>query len=73
MARPSKPLKGIDPIVTISEAVQYTSGSQRQLAAALGTTPETVSVWKRTGGKLPPLFAYRFVSLFKHHQPRHEN
>ncbi len=65
MARPSKPLIGIDPEVTVEEALKYTSGSQKALAEELGTTKVSVGVWKKGNGKLPPLFAYRFVSVFK--------
>ena len=64
MARPSKPLD-IDPIVKITDALQCTAGNQKELAEALGTTPVTVGLWKRKGGNLPPLFAYRFINIFK--------
>lgn len=65
MARPSKPLIGIDPEISMEEALKYTSGNQKELAQALGTTQASVGVWKKGNGKLPPLFAYRFVSVFK--------
>ncbi len=50
-----------DPEVTIDYAVKESGGSQVQLASRLEITRANITIWKRLGSHLPPVWAYRWA------------
>lgn len=50
--------------MTIDEAVAH-FGSQKELAAKIGKTPEAVSMWKSRGGVIPHDVQFRIQVITK--------